>query len=178
MASLGANCFIWQQIDRKEDRLPITTSVVAERMKGEVKAESSIRRQSWLTDTNDIRENSDDVLCGYHLYVEERKQYNLLCALVLAPSWLQAYQVWGRTGWWTDWGTGRASPGPASPGSLPLSHQESHKLCPWQWLHRGLCETKEEPLIIYTGSPFIAFQYFTVLILQELKDNDQGTIMK
>lgn len=39
MASLGANCFIWKQIDRKEGRLPITTSVVAERMKREVKAE-------------------------------------------------------------------------------------------------------------------------------------------
>lgn len=74
MASLGANCFIWQQIDRKEDRLPITTSVGAERMKREVKAERSIRRQSRLTDTNDIKENSDYVLCGYHLYVEERKK--------------------------------------------------------------------------------------------------------
>lgn len=84
MASLGANCFIWQQIDRKEDRLPITTSVGAERMKREVKAERSIRRQSWLTDTNDIKENSDYILCGYHLYVEERqKRWNALIRLTM-----------------------------------------------------------------------------------------------
>lgn len=39
MASLAANCFIWQQIDREEDRLPITGCVVAERIKQEVEAE-------------------------------------------------------------------------------------------------------------------------------------------
>lgn len=39
MASLAANCFIWQQIDREEDRLPITGCVVAERLKRGVNAE-------------------------------------------------------------------------------------------------------------------------------------------
>lgn len=37
--SLAANCFIWQQIDREEDRLPITSCVAAERIKREVEAE-------------------------------------------------------------------------------------------------------------------------------------------
>lgn len=73
MASLGANCFIWQQIDRKEDRLPITTSVEAERMKREVKAERSIRRQSWLPGMNDIKENSDYILCITYMLKKEKK---------------------------------------------------------------------------------------------------------
>lgn len=84
MASLGANCFIWQQIDRKEDRLPITTRVEAERMKGEVKAERSIRRQSWLTDTNDIKENSDYILCGYH--EKKKKRCNALIRLTMCAA--------------------------------------------------------------------------------------------
>lgn len=68
--------------------------------------------------------------------------------LAIAPSWLQEYQVEDKTGWWTDWGIGRVSPSPVSPGSLPPSHQEIHRLCLLRWLHQGPWQRKEGPFRI------------------------------
>lgn len=147
MASLAANCFIWQQIDREEDRLPITSCVVAERIKWEVRAEQllsdNVMVSTWLSDWNDSMENSDYLLSSNVILMsitstqKEKIWSDLLYVLAIAPSWLQAYQVEGKTGWWTDWGIGRVSPSPVSPGSLPPSHQEIHRLCLWRWLHQG-----------------------------------------
>lgn len=110
--------------------------------------------QSWLSDWNDSRENSDYLSSSHVIlmsitYMQKTETWlDLLCVLEPAPSWLQAYQVEGRTGWWTDWGIGRASPSPASPGSLPPSLQEIHRLCLWRWLHQGPWKRKEEPFRI------------------------------
>lgn len=106
--------------------------------------------QTWLSDWIDrIYLLSSNVILISITSVQKKKTWSdLLDVLAIAPSWLQAYQVEGKTGWWTDWGIGIVSPSPVSPESLPLSLQEIHRLCLWQWLHQGPWNRMEEPFRI------------------------------
>lgn len=68
----------------------------------------------------------------YSWLVAKKSLYPCLLSphvLVLVPFWQLVYQVWGRTGWWIDWGIGSISPSLLSLGSLRPSHQENRRLC-------------------------------------------------